>query len=381
MTSTIDTTIVIPAYNEEKGLAAVLEGIQRIQTDSMEVIVVDDGSKDGTAQVARRYSCRLVAHEVNRGKGAAIRTGIAAAQGKKVIFIDADGTYPIDAIPRMIQILDECDMVLGVRSGGRENIQFINKTGNYLIQVALRFLYGFKAQDPLTGLYGIHKAYLERMQLISTGFDIESEIALKAARMGLNVRTLPIEYRPRLGQTKLRPWRDGYRILRILLAFLLLYNPMVAFILPGLGFFSVGLILAVLLAWGPVWVGPAGFGVHTMMFAFALTLLGLQVLTFGLIIDLYAVTHRLTRPARIAQWVLRPAFRRSLAIVGLGLLGSGVVWGYRLAAHWAATGFGPFTQTAQAASASFIIVLGAQILFSIGVLSVFANEALRRGIR
>jgi glycosyltransferase involved in cell wall biosynthesis len=90
-----------------------------------------------------------------------MRTGIAAAQGATIIFIDADGTYPAEAIPRMVRALEEYDVVVASRSLGRQNIPWLNRLGSFLLRSAIRYLYGFKAQDPLTGLYGLHKAHWE----------------------------------------------------------------------------------------------------------------------------------------------------------------------------------------------------------------------------
>src|SRR3990170_1945958 len=107
------TTIIVPAYNEEEGLPVVLEALQALPADTFGIIVVDDGSTDRTAEVAGRFRCRLVSHSGNRGKGAAIRTGLAHARGEKTILIDADGTYPVEMIPAIARALETHDLVIG----------------------------------------------------------------------------------------------------------------------------------------------------------------------------------------------------------------------------------------------------------------------------
>jgi Glycosyl transferase family 2. len=145
----------------------------------------------------------LIRHEHNKGKGEAMKTGVKEAQGENIIFIDADNTYPVEVIPDIAQLLQRFDMVGASRSRGRENIPRFNRTGNFIFSHLIRCLHGSRVKDPLTGLYGIKKAHFERMQLNSNGFSIETEIAIKAARMKLKVTEIPIEYSPRLGNKNL----------------------------------------------------------------------------------------------------------------------------------------------------------------------------------
>ncbi|HEX2222155.1 MAG TPA: glycosyltransferase family 2 protein [Candidatus Limnocylindria bacterium] len=204
-------TIVIPAFNEELGLARVLAELPAILDGRAEILVVDDGSTDLTGEVARHHGARVLRHERNRGKGAAVRTGMAAARGERIVVIDADGTYPVSAIPEMLARLDAHDLVVGVRRAGRDNIPPLNRLGNAAFRTLIR-LSGFPSADPLTGLYGIQRRHLPRLRLRSEGFGIEAEIAMKSARLGLRSADVPLEYRPRLGTTKLRPVQDGLAI-------------------------------------------------------------------------------------------------------------------------------------------------------------------------
>jgi glycosyltransferase involved in cell wall biosynthesis len=307
-----------------------------------------------------------------------MRTGIAAAQGATIIFIDADGTYPAEAIPRMVRALEEYDVVVASRSLGRQNIPWLNRLGSFLLRSAIRYLYGFKAQDPLTGLYGLHKAHWEKMQLVSIGFGIEAEMAIKAARMGLKILDMPINYRERIGKAKLHPLRDGYRILKTIFAFILLYNPTVTFILPGLLLLALGLVLMGMLFFGPVRLGSITFGVHTMMFTAILALASLQVIIFGVATKLYALAHKFTLPDTMTTLILRPHMGKALVLLGITSTVAGIVMGAKLVLAWADEGFGEFTQTQEAELASFLIIFGIQLLFSVGFLSIFAAEALKQ---
>ena len=211
------TTIIVPAYNEEEGLSIILEKIFRVTNNSYEVIVVDDGSSDNSTGVASQFPCRLIKHEVNQGKGAALQTGIRHARGERIIFIDADDTYPAENIPHMAEQLEPYDIVYGSRFYGKENIPLFNRFGNFIFQTLVRVIYGFKPRDYSTGLYGAKKQYLESMGLLSKGFAIEPEIAIKATRMKLRMLDIPIRYRPRVGYAKLSGIKAGYAHLKIIL--------------------------------------------------------------------------------------------------------------------------------------------------------------------
>lgn len=204
-----EATVIAPAYNEEAALPEVLAALAPLRDAGIEVIVVDDGSTDGTAEVAEEMGFAVVRHDRNRGKAEAVRTGLASARSAKVIVIDADATYPVDAIPAMIRLLDEHDVVLGARTEGRAHIPTLNRLGNATLRTAIHWFSGFRSADPLTGLYGVRREHLIAMHLRSRGFGLEAEIGVKAARMGLRWADLPITYAERIGESKLHPIRDG----------------------------------------------------------------------------------------------------------------------------------------------------------------------------
>lgn len=205
---TIRTTVLLPAFNEEAGLAVVLAKLQRTLDDSYELLVIDDGSTDKTAMVAELMGARLVRHATNQGKGAAITTGMSVARGEKLIFIDADDTYPVEMIPAIASALDEADVVITARRDGM-NISPFNRLGNTVFRFVIRHVAGSPVRDPLTGLYGLRREVAEGMQLRSRGFGVEAEMVIKAGRMGVRIVDMPIEYSRRIGQSKLNPIRDG----------------------------------------------------------------------------------------------------------------------------------------------------------------------------
>ena len=177
----IITTIIILAKDEEEGLPIVLDKIFKVIDNTYEVIVVDDGSNDGTSEVASQFPCRVLRHEVNKGKGEALKTGIRESKGENIIWIDADDTYQAEVIPQMAEALRTYGMVICSRKYGRQNIPKFNRIGNWLFRTLIRGIYGFRAFDPCTGLYGAKKRHLEAMGLSSHHFAIEPEVSMKGS--------------------------------------------------------------------------------------------------------------------------------------------------------------------------------------------------------
>ncbi|MGA2158527.1 MAG: glycosyltransferase family 2 protein [Dehalococcoidia bacterium] len=221
----LETSIIIPAYNEELGLPVVLSNVLSKIDGSCEVLVVDDGSTDGTKPVASGFPCTVISHEANYGKGQAIKTGAAVARGENIISIDADDTYPVETISAIVSGLEDYDLVIASRSKGTKNIPLVNRFGNAIIGILIRIVSGYKLSDPLTGLYGIKKSHLTSMSLSSRGFGLETEISIKAAKMGLKMLEIPIDYRSRLGEAKLNALRDGWIIFTTILRFAFWQQP------------------------------------------------------------------------------------------------------------------------------------------------------------
>ena len=370
-------TVIVPAFNEEGGVGVVLKKLSQTLDSCYEIVVVDDGSTDKTADVARQFPCSVISHSTNLGKAEAVKTGIIAARGRNVIVIDADDTYPVDVIPDLADALNEYDMVVTSRSEGRENIPWLNRFGNYIFRSLIRYLYGFMPRDPLTGLYGLKRETLLSMHLDSTGFGAETELTIKAGRMGLRVHEIPIMYRPRIGEAKLHGLSSGYRILRTLVKALALFSPTAFFILPGVLMFGLGLAFIALLTLGPVNTEAFSLRSNALVVAAMLALAGFQTIAFGIGLDLYASTHRFTVPGPVTRMFLRQRLGGNMGRLGIlaALTGVGLLaW---LGVDWVQTGFGPFGRTSEMVIASFLAVLGLQVGFSSSFLSVFVS-AMRR---
>ena len=373
--NSIHTTIVIPVYNEEQALPHVLEAILVVVDNGYEVLVVDDGSHDNTRQVAMSFPCRVISHEVNRGKGAAMKTAGQYARGKNIIFIDGDATYPADVIPQVVRQLDRHDIVRCVRDIGRENIPFINRIGNQIFDNLISTMHKVEGSDVLSGLYGLKRGHLLAMQLKSDGFDIETEIMVKARAMSLTQSTIPIVYNERIGEKKLRPIRDGLSIVNRIFHLAVMLNPVLTYILPGALLWLIALAALLLLGRGPVMLATTGLSTHTLIVSAMAFLAGFQMIVFGCLVNLYAVEAGFGTPSRSLSFIAARSPRFGGAIVGIGLMAAGFIWSVILTHSWLSTGLGPFNDTDSLVVALSLIVWGVQLISTVVLLSIFAGLA------
>ncbi len=372
------TSVILPAYNEAAALPAVLADLFAAIDGGYEVLVVDDGSTDGTREAARAFPCRVIRHPVNRGKGTAVRTGIDRALGRYIVIMDADATYPASAIPRIVELLADHDLVRCNRQRNPESMPLVNRLGNTLFDWLLAIVHGLDGSDHLSGLYGLRREALLRMQLESEGFDVEAEIGVKARIRGLRVATFPVDYQPRLGKKKLNPWRDGIVILGRIVALLLLYNPLATFIVPGLLVMLLAMAGASLLGQGPLVTPYFGLSIHSFIVATLGILASFQLMTFGFAAALY----RVEAGYRPAGWLVAISARRvrlggALAGLILAVVGFGEV--VRLMARWVGGGLGEFFATREVVLAATVLVLGLQILSAALFISIFAGRLERLG--
>jgi glycosyltransferase involved in cell wall biosynthesis len=370
----VRTTVVLPAYNEGAALPHVLDELGEYLDDSYEVLVIDDGSSDDTSSVAERYPVRLVQHLTNRGKGVAIRTGIAEAQGENVVIMDADATYPVPAIKEMVELLDDHDLVRGIRESEPESMPLVNRFGNWLFNKLLAISHGLEGADHLTGLYAMRRSEAVRLGTEARGFDIETEIGIKAKARGLREAEIPISYLPRVGEKKLSPWKDGLRILGRVIVLLLIYNPTLTFIVPGLVLMAISITGAIALSNGPAHTFFLGLDIHSFIVAALGVLAAFQLTIFGVAAALYGVEAGKRPP----WWLLRVIsvrFRVAVGILGLLLLAGSVAKLTQLTIQWA--GDNPFTDTRALVLSTSFLVLGLQIISAVLFISIFAGRISR----
>ncbi len=244
-------SIIIPAYNEEAGIGSVLASLRRVLEAAglvYEVVVVDDGSQDQTATIARReIGVRVLQHRENRGYGAALKTGIRHARHELVVITDADGTYPHEPIPPMVERLlaREWDMVVGARIGAHVAIPWLRRPAKWLIGRLANLVAGEAIPDLNSGLRVFRRsAALDFFDLLPDGFSFTTTITLGMITNGYLVDYFPINYHARIGRSKIRPIHDTLNFIQLILRIALYFAPLRIF-LP-----LSGLLLLLGVTWG-----------------------------------------------------------------------------------------------------------------------------------
>ena len=223
MTATLRISAVLAAHDEEGNVGAVVRGVREHCPDLHELLVVDDGSADGTAAEAEEAGARLLRLSPNRGKGAALLAGLREIDGDWVLFIDADGQDDPADIPRLVeQARDGADFVNGSRWLGTLQpgaISLPNRIGNRVMTELLNLRHGARITDSQAGFRLIRRSLLDPDRFRSREYEVETEMLLHAVRAGADVREVPVTRYPRgEGDTDFRRVRNGVRILATILA-------------------------------------------------------------------------------------------------------------------------------------------------------------------
>lgn len=353
-------TVVLPAYNEADAIPIVVADIRTHLPDA-EIVVVDDASTDATAAEAAGLGCVVAPHQSNLGKGSALRTGFEASSGDYVFFMDADATYPAQAIPAMVELLDDNDYVRADRAIDASNTPMINRIGNALMERVLQTLHGLDRGDHLSGLYGFRRAIFGDLGTEARGFDIEVEIGIKVKERELRTASVPIDYLPRVGEKKLNPLRDGARIFGRILRLVLVYRPLMLFGVPGAILTTVSLIAAVALAGGPVMTGYLGLSIHSFIVSALGILAGFQLLIFGIAGAVYRKQLGF-RVSRAVDALTSGRARAIAALTGLTLVMVCGLWLLATIVAWLAAGGPAFTDTRTLVATATGAVFGLQML-------------------
>jgi glycosyltransferase involved in cell wall biosynthesis len=237
-------SIVIPAYNEADVIAEVV-GALAAGGPWHQIIVVDDGSRDGTAARAAEAGATVVSHPYNKGNGAAVKSGIRAATGEFVLIVDGDGQHRPEDARRLASRLGEYDLVIGARSASTQ-ANAARRLGNGTLNWLAGYLTGRDIPDLTSGFRGARREYLrDFIHLLPNGFSTPTTTTLAFIKGGYNVAFEPIEARTRVGQSKIRLARDGAKFLIIILKIVTLFSPLRVFLPISLASFAVGAAYAV----------------------------------------------------------------------------------------------------------------------------------------
>jgi len=282
------TSLIIPAYNEEKGLPLVIEDyLDKVD----EIIVVDDGSTDRTFEVAKKYAkkydVKIYKHETNKGKVAALRTGVEHATGEIIIFTDADYTYPAKYVPEFVKEIEKgADLVLGSRLKNIKNMPFLNRIGNRIFSLLATYIGCVNITDSQTGYRAFKRDMFDKLNVNAKGLEFETKMTVRAAKHGYKIVEIPIEYRERVGKSKLRPIRDGIKMFFALCSVAYSETSLLAkmIMIPSLFFILIGLITGSISIYEKIVFGVLSHAYYPILTTF-LILIAVQLISVGLIID------------------------------------------------------------------------------------------------
>jgi len=315
-------SIVIPAYNEEDGVAGVIDRILKVEPelqalglDGLELIIVDDCSKDRTAEIVEGYSDRgviLIRHEVNRNYGGALKTGFREAKGDYLAFMDADGTYPPEYYPKMFQALQEsgADLVIGSRMAGVESdMPLTRRIGNTIFAGLVSAIAHTRITDSASGQRILRREALEKLYPLPDGLNFTPVMSTRARHEDIKMIEVPIRYEERDGESKLSVIHDGLRFLFSILGTASIYNPVR--LLGALSMVSVVLAIAAMLPWfSAIANGVEDRQSYTSLLFVAMTLaiVAVNLFSIGTVFNyIVSLFHR--RPIRQGLFG-RPVFRK-----------------------------------------------------------------------
>jgi hypothetical protein len=381
MPGPVELTILMPCLNEAETLASCIKkaqtGLARAGVPG-EVLVADNGSTDGSPDLARTLGARVV-NIKEKGYGSALRGGIEAAQGKWIVMGDADDSYDFSHVEDFVgKFREGYELVMGCRlPGGGGTIMpgampWKNRwIGNPGLSFIGRLFFRCPARDFHSGLRGLTRDGYRKMELKTTGMEFASEMVIKATLKSLRIAEVPITLHKdgRSRPPHLKPWRDGWRHLR----FMLLFSPRWLFIWPGLALLCLGLALAAPLTIAPVKIGHVQFDTNTLLVAGMMIVVGFQVLFFGLFTKLYCMARGLLPDnPQLRRWLAFFSLERGI-VVGLLIAAVGLAFLAAAILKWRAAAFGIISYPESlrlVIPAVTCLTLGIQTLFSSFFLSI-----------
>jgi glycosyltransferase involved in cell wall biosynthesis len=382
----IELTILMPCLNEAETLGRCIEKARAFLERSGvrgEVLVADNGSTDGSQEIARHLGARVVDVPL-RGYGAALYEGSVSARGRFIIMGDSDDSYDFSSLQPFVDRLREgFELAMGNRFLGGilpGAMPWKNRfIGNPALSGLGRLLFNSPVRDFHCGLRGYTKAAFVKMGLRTTGMEFASEMVIKAVLLGMRTTEVPIRLH-RDGRSRpphLQPWRDGWRHLR----FMFLYSPRWLFLYPGLLAMASGTAVGVWLFPHPRFIGAVGLDVHTMLFAAMAVLVGFQGVSFFAFSRIFAVLEGLVPESPTLNRMFRFLTLESGLVVGGLLLFGGLAGSVLTLEAWARVGFGHLdtSHTLRAAiPAVLAITLGFEVLFASFFLSMIGLRLRRR---
>ncbi|MFP5361464.1 MAG: glycosyltransferase family 2 protein [Thermoleophilia bacterium] len=368
--SPVEVSVVIPCLNEAENIEeCVRRSLEALAEAGIagEVVVADNDSDDGSAELAAAAGARVV-HEPRRGYGSAYLAGFGAARGQYIVMLDADMTYPFKDIPRFVgELRDGAQLVMGDRMDNIEPgaMHWMHRyVGNPLLSGTLNLFFRTGIRDAHCGMRGFRRDILPQLDLRTTGMEFASEMVIRASKEKLEIREFPISYAPRGGESKLSRFRDGWRHLR----FLLVHSPTHLFIVPGAVMLLIGLLIAgVSLTQIPIF--GREWNLHALVGGLLLCVIGVQIVALGLCAHAYGTYFMGEKDPWFDRMRARFRLEHGLMLGG-AIVFAGVVAGGVIVGIWIDRGFGALSEERLAVTAAALVIIGLQIFFSSFLLSI-----------
>ncbi|OGX27115.1 MAG: hypothetical protein A3J51_03025 [Omnitrophica WOR_2 bacterium RIFCSPHIGHO2_02_FULL_45_21] len=378
MNNDIEVSVVLPCLNEEETLGACIKKIKEIFSRGQikgEIIVSDNGSHDHSMEIARSEGAVLTL-EPRRGYGAAYLRGLKEAKGKYIIIGDSDNTYDFYDIPKFLGYLrGGYDFVMGSRFKGAIKKGAMSWShrylGNPILSGICRLFFRTKLSDIHCGMRGFTYAAYRKMRLRALGMEFATEMVVSALRNNFKVYEIPIDYYPRVGESKLIPFADAWRHIR----FMLLYCPVWLYFIPGASGFVMGISILLLLLKGPFLFLGRYWDIHLMVFASVISILSYQILHLGVYAHTFAIRQGFLKYDAITLFFKRRFnLERGIALgSAIFLIGFSVM--FLIFLEWLTRDFGSLYRIRESILAMTLIVIGLQTMFSSFFISLLFLES------
>jgi glycosyltransferase involved in cell wall biosynthesis len=376
----VRVSAVMPCLNEERTVGLCIEKAFKAFLSMGvvgEVVIADNGSTDQSVEIASKLGARVV-HVEKKGYGAALIAGIEAARGEYVIMADSDDSYDWLELSPFVAALDEGnDLVVGNRFSGGIDPGAMPRLHRYLGNPVLSWLarkvHGAPIGDFHCGMRAFRRSAFPEMNVRTSGMEFATEMIVNSAKAGLRMAEVPTRLR-RDGRNRpphLRSFQDGWRHLR----FILTYGPNYLYLAPGGTCFVVGLIMVASLIRGPLIISGHYFGIHFLALACALTLVGFNIINYGILAKVIVLRRSSVTTSRVARWAMSRFSLEGALIIGAALMLLGVGCDSWLLFNWLKSGGAAMESTTHAVfAATLMIVIGVNLSLGAFLLHMLISE-------
>ncbi|MFH1397405.1 MAG: glycosyltransferase family 2 protein [Candidatus Omnitrophota bacterium] len=363
----IEVSVVMPCLNEEEGIGICLKKIKEVfakEKINGEIVVADNGSTDRSLAICKEIGARVFFEPVP-GYGSAYLRGLREAKGKFIIIGDSDNTYDFYDILKFLKALREgYDFVIGSRFKGKMEKRAMPWTNRYIGNPVLsgmcRLFFKTSLSDIHCGMRAFTYEAYHKMELISLGMEFATEMVVAALQNNVKMCEIPVDYHPREGTSKLKPFSDAWRHIR----FMLLYCPLWLYFIPGMLGLILGMVILLLLLKGPFLFLGRYWDIHPMVFASVISILSYQILNLGIYAHTYAIRERFLKYDKFTLFFQHYFTLEKGLILGMVLFLIGSTINLLIFIEWFSKNFGALYRIRESILAMVMLVIGLQTIFS-----------------